>query len=168
MGGRILSSALVVAAVAALAAASSGAGRQVLTEFGATRAVWRAHHTPDPKYTNACCFLPRQRDGHDRYYAVLYGDGTRVFSFEMAFAPTIPLGLARLVAKKEAGPGARLVYDVKKADCEQLQFKSALLSRVLRSAVLVELSRSDVGGAPNGHVGDMILSPASVGDKIDC
>src|SRR5581483_1476506 len=164
-----LGAAFGLLAIVAACLASSGAARQpVLTEFGATRAVWRAHHTPDLKYANGCCFLPRQRDGQDRYYAVLYDEHSRVYDFEMAFAPTISVGLARFVAKKEAGPGARLVYDLKKADCEQLEFESALLSRALKSAVLVELSRSDVGGAPNGHVGDMLFSPAAVGDRIDC
>ncbi len=166
--GRLIASLAALVALTASLATSGSAGQPVLTEFGATRAVWRSHHTPDTKYANGCCFLPRQRNGQDRYYAVLYDEHSRVYDFEMAFAPTISPGLARLVAREEAGPGARLVYDLKKADCEQLEFESALLARALHSGVLVELSRSGIGGAPNGHVGDMILSPVAVGDRIDC
>ena len=85
----------------------------------------------------------------------------------MSFAPTIAVGLARLVAKREAGPGAQLVYDLKTADCEQLQFKSAVLSRAMHQAVFVELLRSyRFGGAPNGRVGVMLLDQVPVGDKI--
>lgn len=98
----------------------------------------------------------------------MYDENTRVYSFEMSFVPSIPVGLARLVARKEAGPGARLVYDLKRAECEQLEFRSALLSREMHDAVLVELSRNAIGGAPNGRVGDLIFDPVSVGDKIAC
>lgn len=168
--GRLALCAVLLAAVAGFAAAGSSARRAVLTEFGATRAVWAKHHKADPnrKLVRGCCFLPRQKDGTDRYYVVHYGQGTHVDSFEMSFVPTIPTSLARWVVKHEAGPGARVVYDLNKAGCEQIEYRSTLLSRAVGGAMFAELSRDSIGGAPNGHVGDVIFQALPIGTRIGC
>jgi hypothetical protein len=139
-----------------------------LTEFGATQAAWRAHHTPDPRYANGCCYLPRQRDGTDRYYALDYSTGPHIDMFEMSFVPTYSVRLARQVVKFEAGPGARLVYDLKKADCEQIEYRSTLLTRAVGGAMSAELSRNANGYAPEGHVGDIIFQALPIGAKYPC
>jgi hypothetical protein len=169
IGKRIAHVALLLAVVAAIVATVSASRGPVLTEFGATRKVWFAHHTPDAKYQNGCCFLPKQRDGTDRYYTVHYGAGTHVDMFEMGFAPTISVVLARLVVLHEAGPGARLVYDLKPAGCEQIEYRSALLSRAIGGAMFAELSRNGgTGGAPKGHVGDILFIALPVGAHPGC
>jgi hypothetical protein len=169
MGTRIAHVALLLAVVAAIVATVSAARGSILTEFGATRKVWFAHHTADPKYQNGCCFLPRQRDGTDQFYFVQYGKGTRVGMFEMDFAPTVSVTYARQVVLHEAGPGARLVYDLKPAGCEQIEYRSALLSRAVGGAMFAELSRNGGnGGAPKGHVGDILFVAFPVGAHPGC
>ncbi len=170
MGRRIAHVALLLAVVAAIAATASAARRPILTEFGATRKVWFAHHVLDanPKLERGCCFLPRQRDGTDQYITVQYGAGTHVDMFEMDFAPTISIAYARQVVLREAGPGAKLVYDLKPAGCEQIEYRSSLLSRAVGGAMFAELSRNGSGGAPKGHVGDVLFIALSVGAHPGC
>ncbi len=146
-------------APAAVTRNAAGASDQ-LTEYGATRQAWLSHHQidPNPKLLRGCCFLPRQRDGTDRYFAVLYGDGTfappgRVFSFEMGFNPPISAAQARRVARREAPSDARVVAHARKRTCEQILYRSTKLRRALGySTVLVELSRSGAGGRYTGVV----------------
>ena len=116
----------------------------------------------------ACCYLPRQRDGTDRYYGVGYSTGPHIDMFEMSFVPTYPVRLARQVVKFEAGPGARLVYDLKKASCEQIEYRSTLLSQAVGGAMSAELSRNATGYAPEGHVGDIIFQALPIGAKYPC
>jgi hypothetical protein len=152
----------------AFSSAATSASDQ-LTEYGATRQTWLSHHQIDtnPKLLRGCCFLPRQRDGSDRYYAVLYGDGTfapsgRVFSFEMSFNPPISAAQARRVARREAPPDARVVAHARRPTCEQILYRSRTLRGALGSStVLVELSRNGAGGRYTGVVGNLIFSPAS-------
>jgi hypothetical protein len=77
-----------------------------LTAFGAARQAWAAHHVadPNPKLFRGCCFLPKQNDGQDRYYAVQYEKG-RVVSYEMDFGPRVRAPIARLLMKREVPPG---------------------------------------------------------------
>ncbi len=167
MDRRIACIAALVAFAGAVGAAGSDAHDPMLTEFGATWAVWRAHHTPDLRY-GACCYLPRQRDGTDRYYGVGYSTGPHIDMFEMSFVPTYPVRLARQVVKFEAGPGARLVYDLKKASCEQIEYRSTLLSQAVGGAMSAERSRNATGYAPEGHVGDIIFQALPIGAKYPC
>lgn len=151
-----------LAAVLALPAAahSQSSATRGLTGFGATRKAWFAHHVPDPdpRLIRGCCFLPKERDGQDRYYTVKYSHG-RVFYYEMHFAPRVSRAAARRRMSREVPPDARLVARVRKATCEQLVYRSAMLkSAHLGSAsVEVEFTATDGGGRYRGIVGNVIL-----------
>jgi hypothetical protein len=140
-----------------------------LTEYGATRQAWLSHHKidPNPKLARGCCFLPKQRNGTDRYYAVQYGDGSfaprgRVFDFEMSFDPPISAARAKGVARFEMPPDARVIAHARKRTCEQLLYRSATLRGALGYAtVLAEFSRTGAGGRYVGVVGDILFLPAS-------
>jgi hypothetical protein len=131
-----------------------------LTGFGATKKSWAAHHVrdPNPKLASGCCFLPKQRDGQDRYFSVLY-DHSRVFSYEMHFDPPVTEATARrLILLHEAPPDARLRRDVRKPTCEQIEYRSSLLKNAIGTSVMgVELSRTAVGGRYRGIVGDILV-----------
>jgi hypothetical protein len=142
-----------------------------LTEYGAIRAVWFAHHTADPKgRPRGCCFLPRLGNYHDRFEEVHYGAGTRVDLFEMFFFPHIRLGYARQVVRHEAGPGAQLVYDRTTADCEYIEYRSALFSRAIGKAMEAVLY-GDLSDAPPGGqfgVAWIIVRALPYGQQASC
>ncbi len=133
-----------------------------MTEYGATRKAWAAHHTadPNPKLEKGCCFLPRQSDGTDRWYSVTYnGPGGRVDSFEMSFAPAVPKALAKQILRREAPADAKLSFDVVKASCEILGYRSKRLSQVGLPAMTAALYRSAAGTGHYGSVvGDIMVS----------
>jgi hypothetical protein len=161
----------ISAAAAAAASSSSVSASSKWTEFGATRKGWYSAHVPDPnpKLIKGCCFLPRQRDGTDRYFGVQYQDFgrgvSRVWVFEMWFAPAISFAAAKHVARSEAPPAARLVFTKRYSDCFRMTFRSSALSRAFKSkhAVMdVTLYSSATGGPFNGRsVMNMIFSPTS-------
>jgi hypothetical protein len=170
-GTFIGASAALIAALALPLAASAQrkvADSDRLTGYGATKKAWAAHHVadPNPKLDPGCCFLPKQRDGNDRYFAVQY-DGGRVFLYEMDFAPRISATTARRLMRKEVPPDARLVAHVRKRTCEQLLYRSAMLKSATGDGnVGVEFSFSGVGGRYRGVVGDVIVGPITT--DIDC
>jgi hypothetical protein len=132
-----------------------------LTGYGATRKAWATHHVadPNPKLIRGCCFLPKQRDGQDRYYAVLYDHG-RVFMYSLHFAPRIGATLARRLMRREFPSDTRQIRTVRKATCEQIVYRSAKLKAATGSAsVGVESSASGIGGRYRGIVGDVIVGP---------
>ncbi len=136
-------------------------GARALTGFGATRKAWFAHHTPDPnpKLIRGCCFLPKQHDGQDRYYAVQYMSG-RVLTYSMHYAPRLPASLVKHLMAHEIPPDARLVAHARKATCEQFVYRSARLEAAAHTGrVMVEFSANGVGGPYRGVVGDVILLP---------
>src|SRR2546422_438686 len=95
-GFAVLGSSASVALVAVAAYAASGAR---WTEYGATEKAWKAAHVadPNPKLFKGCCFLPRNRDGSDRYQSVQYqrfGSVSRVVGFSMGFVPAISVASA--------------------------------------------------------------------------
>ncbi len=116
----------------------------------------------NPKLVSGCCFLPKQRDGQDRYFTVQYDSG-RVFSYEMHFDPPVTAATARrLILLREAPPDARLRRDVRKSTCEQIEYRSSLLKNAIGTVVMgVELSRSAVGGRYRGIVGDVLVGGVS-------
>lgn len=159
----------VLALVVGLVGVASGSTKsQRFTGYGATKKDWLAHHTPDPnpKLVKGCCFLPKQKNGTDRYFAVQYGDGTfappgRAFSYEMSFDPPISAALARVVVKREVPPDARLAGHRVRGTCEQFAYTSKTLTKIFgRGAVVgVEFSRTGAGGPYHSVVGDIILTP---------
>ena len=130
-----------------------------LTGYGATRKAWAAHHRadPNPKLIRGSCFLPKQNNGQDRYFDVMYGQG-RVISYEMAFGPRITERFARFLMRKELPPDAHIVGQKRKPTCEQIVYRSATLKRILGDAhVGVEFSTTGAGGRYRGVVGDVIV-----------
>lgn len=162
--------------LAALIASPSGAAahdstKQAsrLTAFGATRQAWAAHHAadPNPKLFRGCCFLPKQNDGQDRYYAVQYERG-RVVSYEMDFGPRVRAPIARLLMKREVPPDARIIARTIRQTCEQTEYRSPTLKRVLGYArVGVEFSSDEVGGPYRGLVRNVIIAQY-VSVKLGC
>ena len=128
-----------------------------MTEYGATRAVWFAHHTPDRKHLCRSCFLPHLGNAQDRFEDVHYGAGTRVDSFDMYFFPHIRLGYARQVVRHEAGPGAQLVYDRTTEDCEYIEYRSALFRRGIGKAMVAVLYGDLSDARPGGRFGVALI-----------
>jgi hypothetical protein len=125
---------------------------------------------PNPKLTKGCCFLPRQRDGTDRYFGVIYqtfGGISRAFSYEMWFAAAISFTAAKNVVREEARPGSRFASSKRRGDCFTMTFKSSVLSRAFKSKSAVmeaALYSSGTSGPFNGRtVQDIIFLPASAG-----
>jgi len=129
--------------------------------MGATRKAWLAHHVvdPNPKLIRGCCFLPRQKDGHDRYYDVMYDRG-RVFLYDMAFVPSVSARMARTLMVHELPADARLVKSRTKGTCAQFDYRSAMLKRATgHAAAGVEFSSDFVGGPyRSGVVRSVLLS----------
>src|SRR5216684_6525383 len=75
---RLIVIGVVMALLLVLPTPASGhlgsSSRAELTAYGATRSAWNAQHIadPNPRLARGCCFLPKQRDGQDRYFAVQY------------------------------------------------------------------------------------------------
>ncbi len=82
---------LALTGVVALSLTTVASAAVRMNGYGATRKAWAAHHVrdPNPKLIKGCCYLPRQADGRDRYYAV-FQDGGRVYGYSMHFAPRSP------------------------------------------------------------------------------
>lgn len=124
---RIVSLALmIVASFAAATGATNG-----LVGIGATKAAFAANHQadPNPKLVPGCCFLPKERGGGDHIITVSYAS-RRVFSYEIDYAPNASLATADAELARELPPDAKLVYQVRKSECEMRQYKSITLSRI--------------------------------------
>jgi hypothetical protein len=156
--------AVLVALVVALPSAASS-GSVTLTGMGATRKAWFAHHAvdPNPKLSRGCCFLPRQKDGHDRYYDVMY-DRSHVFLYDMAFVPSISARVASALMAHELPSDAHLVRSKTKATCAQFDYRSAMLKRATGHPVVgIEFSSDFVGGPyRSGVVRSVLLSNFAV------
>jgi len=157
----------------ALVATGLAAGGASWAEYGATENAWKAAHVadPNPKLFKGCCFLPRNRDGSDRYYAVQYqrfGGVSRVFGFSMGFVPAISVARARAVVREEAPPRSTLVFSLKRKDCLLVEYKSSMLGRAFRSKRTAMLAGfySSAAGRFNGRtVAEIIFLPATLGDR---
>ena len=123
----VVSLAAMIASPVAVASTTSHG----LVGIGATKAAFAAHHQadPDPKLVPGCCFLPKERGGGDHIITVSYGHG-RVFSYEIDYAPNVSLATADAELASELPPDSKLVYRVRKSDCEMRQYKSAALLRI--------------------------------------
>lgn len=112
----------------------------VLYGFGASRAAFAAHKVADrsPQLPRGCCFLPRQRDGRDRYHLAMYDERGRAHGYSLAFAPNVSVAAARRQIRRELPADARLVFAVRKSRCELLQYRSETLARVLRDGGAVD------------------------------
>jgi hypothetical protein len=155
--GTLLAAVIALPSAAATHEASKQASR--LTGFGATRRDWAAHHVadPNPKLVRGCCFLPKQKDGYDRYYSVEYDNG-RVVSYGMDFLPRVRASTARLLMKDELPPDAHVVARAKRGTCEQIEYRSPTLKKVLGSPkVGVEFSSDQVGGPYRDVVRDVTV-----------
>ncbi len=162
----IVCSLVVFSAVASLAAA----GGVRLHGIGASRHDFAVGKVPDPnpKLIKGCCFLPKQRDGRDRYYAVLYDERGHVDSYSMAFAPSISIQAAKRAIRGELPGDAKLVFDVKRAGCEIVQYQSRLVGRALHDdgAVDAAMYSSTTGGRFNRRtVTEIILLPGVPHDR---
>lgn len=136
-----------------------------LTGYGATRKAWAANHRadPNPKLIKGCCYLPRQKDGTDRYYAVQRDEHGRVFTYSMHFAPRVSASFLRfLLRRDELPPDARLVRRKRKPECLILQYRSAAAKRALGSALVGVAIYSSETGPYTGKVKDVIISGALV------
>ena len=155
--------ALLTLCVALPSVASNRSG--TLTGMGATRKAWFAHHVvdPNPKLSRGCCFLPRQKDGHDRYYDVMY-DRSHVFLYDMAFVPSVSATVARALLRHELPPDARLVRSKTKGTCAQFDYRSTMLKRATgHPTVGIEFSSDFVGGPyRSGVVRSVLLSNFAV------
>jgi hypothetical protein len=152
---------LVLVTIAALALAAVANASVGLTGYGATRKAWAAHHQadPNPKLMKGCCYLPRQTDGYDRYYAVDRDEKGRVYSYSMHFAPRISASEAKfLLRRSELPPDARLVRSKRKGECLMLQYRSAAAKRALGYATVGAALYSSAAGRYTGKVEDIIIS----------
>ena len=111
-----------------------------LTELGATEAQWRAHHTLDPA-EGGSSFLPRNRNGLDRFVNVAF-DGGRVYGFIMQFdSKTLDETAAKVIVRAELPPDAKPVFESRKYlaspdvddQCDVLQFQSAAIGSLIPS-----------------------------------
>jgi hypothetical protein len=160
-GGAVV--VLVVAPVPVVLALSSGG----LTGFGATRAAWNAHHSRDVGYASGCCFFPKNSDGSDRYITLEYQSG-RVASYEMLFKPAVPRAVALSELHRDVPSDARRVWDVKRATCEFVEYRSRALKAATGVGVMdLELSRTPLGGAYSGVVGDVLVG-VGYGPSVGC
>jgi hypothetical protein len=143
--------------------AGTAAAAVRLTGCGATRKAWAAHHVadPNPKLVRGCCYLPKQADGSDRYYAVSRDSHGRVFNYSMHFAPRVSAGTAHaLLARTELPPDARLVRSKRSAEWLILQFRSAATKRVMGSGTVGAALYSSASGVYAGKVKEIIISEA--------
>jgi hypothetical protein len=156
--GTVLAAVIALPSAAATLEASTQASR--LTGFGATRQDWAAHHVadPNPKLVRGCCFLPRQKDGYDRYYDVGYDKG-RVVAYGMDFLPRVRASIARLLMKEELPPDTRVVAHAKRGTCELIEYRSPTLKKLLGSPkVGVEFSSDQVNGPYQNVVRDVTVA----------
>lgn len=107
-----------------------------LTDYGATVAVWDAHHVEDRRYALGAAYdpdpslaVPNDPQHDDRYYAVdpLYG---RVLVYEMR-VPGEPVSMAQVDALRELPPDARRLWFATKGSCAQLAMQSRTLATVM-------------------------------------
>lgn len=129
-----------------------------LTELGATRLVFEAHHQLDASRNGRSDFLPRLPGGQDLYTEVSYV-GERVKALSRHFdAGTVDENAARNAARHELPKDARLVFEVRhylqgKEDddqCDLIQYQSQALADAFpddpQGVITVKLSRrSDAG-----------------------
>jgi hypothetical protein len=95
-----------------------------------------------------------------------------VESFSVAFEPAISVAVAKAFVRREAPPGARLVFFLRKDDCIQIEYRSARLGQALKSknaAMLAGLYSSDSGPFNGRTVSEVIFLPSPGGDRsIGC
>jgi hypothetical protein len=81
-----------------------------LSELGAPKGYWNQVHPRNPSGADSS-FLPLNTDGTSRYADVEFREG-RVFSIIMRFdTGNLDQSVARLIARAERPPDARLVFD---------------------------------------------------------
>jgi hypothetical protein len=152
----------------------AGAAAATLHGFGASRRGFAAGKAPDPnpKLIKGCCFLPRQRDGRDRYYSVLYDERGHVYSYSMAYAPSASIAMARKIVRAELPGDASLLFDVKKSRCEIVQYRSRSVGRALRGTSVVDaaLYSSTTGAQFNRRtVTEIVFVPGVAHDRsVSC
>jgi hypothetical protein len=77
----------------------------------------------------------------------------------MDFSPRISASLAKLLMKREVPRDARVIADARKRTCEQIQYRSATLKRLLGyPKVGVEFSSTFAGGRYRGVVRFVIIN----------
>jgi hypothetical protein len=153
----------IAAGIVALAVVGVATAAVHLTGYAATRKAWAAHHVadPNPKLFKGCCYLPKQADGTDRYYAVNRDEKGRVFNYGMHFAPRVSASFARFLLRRNELPSdARFVRSKRKAECLILQFRSAAAKRALGSATVGAALYSSEAGRYTGRVKNIIVSEA--------
>jgi hypothetical protein len=92
----------------------------------------------------------------------------RVVSYEVDFGPRVRAPIARLLMKRELPPDARIIARTIRQTCEQTEYRSATLKRVLGHArVGVEFSSDEVGSPYRGPVRNVIIAQY-VSVKLGC
>jgi len=146
-----------------------------LTGYGATKDEFAKGKTPDKDKEDDCCFLPKQADGSDRWYAVMYDENDRVYTYGMSFVPTIVIAGAQNVIIGELPPDAKLVATLKRRTCKIMEYRSATIRQVFDETggpwdILVSLTSSEtIAPYTDFKITDISFSNVKAGDhSVQC
>ncbi len=120
-----------------------------LTGYGATKEDFAKGKKVDTDKKDDCCFLPKQADGSDRYYLVMYDESDRVYTYSLSFVPPIVFAGAQNVIIRELPPDAKLAFTVNRRDCKMMQYRSTLIRQAFPDGpwdILVALYSSQTAG----------------------
>jgi hypothetical protein len=152
---------ILCALLLALPVAAAAKTPPALTGYGATRAVFDAHHRRDPKGKG---YLPRLKSGRDAVQAVFQGGVA--LHVVVAFAPAVRDTAALRAAAKLLPPDARRLRVVRQPGCEQVVYASLAFARRFQSAIWVELKSA--GRFARGAVVSATLDASAADSAIPC
>jgi hypothetical protein len=158
----LLASLSVALATSCGSSSSSESTGPKLTGYGATKDDFAEGKEPDKDKADDCCFLPEQADGSDRWYAVMYDENDRVYTYGMSFVPTIVIAGAQNVILGELPSDAKLVFTVKRRTCKMMEYRSRLVRQAFRGSggpwdILVALYSSQTTAPYN----DLVITDIS-------
>jgi hypothetical protein len=145
-----------------------------ITGFGATQAIWSAHHTPDTRYDPGAAYDPMPGWGVDdrhnaKFFSVSYSGG-RVDSYSMNMPAKATEKVAMQVVLSALPPDALILWTTSKASvgCFQAELQSKQLGLVLSEPafgdptgdVFVELDSDALNG------GNPLWNPSNVTEAI--
>jgi hypothetical protein len=154
-----------------------------LTGFGATQAVWDAHHAADTDKTGAGVYspdpaLPKTKDGqvNDDYVAAVASDDGHVDAYNLLFTAR-PTAAALDRVRQELPPDAQfgkpvVTSGVADSKCLVLTATSATVGRVLGGAngsrIEIELQSWDPTVLDQSAISSAALVTANKGDAPGC
>lgn len=114
---------------------SPSSAAEDITGFGATDAVWSAHHTEDKAFAPGAVYDsdPSVYSGA-RYVAVNHSNG-KVLGYTMNFAPS-PVSVVKAAVLKEFPSDASILWFSVRDTCAQFETKSAKLGAVLSTPAI--------------------------------